>query len=309
MGGSDHPFQDMLGVNLEMPFFMPDRQPDWHTVNAPRQWKFSNLRNFVGRDYAISTIFSSGRDFHMLFNTTLMSAVGVILVFVSINRFWKCLGKRTIFPQLDPETQLIVTIHSALAVITTLQLIPYTVFVLPAWFGPDFLGQLDSRYTVLFTFFIVHGVMYSCEATTRAVVKTSQLLLWHHALWFIFIFIASVKRSVSAIKLDFILDYFVCWEFALYIVLVAHRLKARVSWQKALLGLAAVTYSVSCIAQLVFVIGLFVYKFDRMKLQPAIYYSMLVLTTVLIAPQTYMHILGTSIGVSGIVFASKPIKN
>ncbi|DBB11344.1 TPA: Prostaglandin G/H synthase 1 [Trebouxia sp. C0006] len=213
-------FQDILGVNLEVPFFMPDRQPDWQTVDGPRQWNFSNLPNFVGRDYAVSTFFSSGGDFHMLFNTTLMSAVGVILVFVLINCFWKCLGKRTIFLQLNPETQLIVTVHSALAVITTLQLVPYTVFVLPTWFGPDFLGQLESRYTVLFTFFIVHGIMYICEATTRAVVKTSQLLLWHHALWFIFIFIASVKRSVFAIKLDFILDYFVCWEFALYIVLL-----------------------------------------------------------------------------------------
>ncbi len=27
-------FQDILGVNLEMPFFTPDRQPDWHTVDA-----------------------------------------------------------------------------------------------------------------------------------------------------------------------------------------------------------------------------------------------------------------------------------
>lgn len=251
------------------------------------------ISNFVGRDYAISTFFSSGGDFHMWFNTTLTSAVGVILVFVIINCFWKCLGKRTIFPRLNPETQLIVTVHSALAVITILQLVPYTVFVLPTWFGPDFLEQLESRYTVLFTCFIVHGIMYICEATTRAVVKTSQLLLWHHALWFIFIFIASVKCSVFAIKLDFILDYFVCWEFALYIVLVAHRLKARVFWQKALLSLAAVTYSASRIAQLVSVIGLFVYSYDRMKPEPAIYYSMLVLTSVNCSANIYwVHLLG-----------------
>lgn len=49
--------------------------------------------------------------------------------------------------------------HSGFAVITSLQLIPYTVFVLPLWFGPDFLGQVQSRYAVLLTFFIAHGVV------------------------------------------------------------------------------------------------------------------------------------------------------
>ena len=280
-------FQDWLGVDLEVPFFTPDMQPSWTIVNKPSLWRFSNLRNFVGRDYAVASFFSSGGDFHMLFNTTLLSAVSVILVFVAINCFWRLLGKLTIFPQLEPQTQLVVTMHSAFAVITTLQLVPYTVFALPMWFGPDFIGQVENRYTVLFTFFIVHGVMYICEATTRAVIKLSQLLLWHHALWFIFIFIASVKRSVFAVKLDFILDYFVCWEFALYLVLIAYRLKAKVFWQQVLLGFAAVTYGVSRVVQLILVIGLFVLSFDRMKPQPAIYYSMLILTIILIALQTY----------------------
>lgn len=97
-------FQDWLGVDLAMPFFTPDTQPNWHTVAKPTAWRFSNLRNFVGRDFAIDSFFDSGSDFHMLFNTTLMTAVGVILVFVIISCFWKLLGKRTIFPQLDPQT-------------------------------------------------------------------------------------------------------------------------------------------------------------------------------------------------------------
>jgi len=54
-----------------------------------------------------------------------------------------------------------------------------------------------------------------------------------------------------------------------------------------LLGLAAVTYGVSRIVQLVFVLGLFVLSGDRMRTQPAIYYSMLILTAVLVALQTY----------------------
>lgn len=49
----------------------------------------------------------------------------------------------------------------------------------------------------------MYGVMYVLQSCVRANVMVSQLLLWHHLLWFVMISTAAFKRNVFAIKLDF----------------------------------------------------------------------------------------------------------
>lgn len=247
-----------VGSDLAVPFFKPDRQPSWDVVSTPTKWHFSNLVNFVGRDFAAKSFFTGGSFFHVIFNLALISVVAVILSFLVIHLFWMALGGLTNYPELSNEARLITSMHSLFAVMTAVQLVPYTYYLLPLFFGPDVLGQLQKSYTVLFSFFILHGVMYVCEAAARVSLKTNHLLIWHHILWFVFIFIASVKESVFAIKLDFILDYMVCWEFGLYIVLVAHRLGASRIFLRRLLVLAFVTYGGSRIVQFVLVLALFI---------------------------------------------------
>ena len=277
----------LLGVNLTAPFFLPDSQPKWHTVDAPSQWSFHNLVNFVGKDFALAGFFDRSDYFYVLFYITLITAVVVVFVFAAIAMLFRLLGKHTVFTKLPVHTQLIVVIHSAFAVTTLLQLVPYSVFILPVWFGPDVLGQLERYYVVPFTCAIMHGIMYAGEAMTRSVVKVSQLLLWHHVLWFILLFIAAIKKSMFAVKLDFILEYFICWEFALYICLVAHRLEAPLRLQKQLLVVAAVTYGGSRVVQAMLILSLFIVSGARMKPQPGLYYTMLMLALVLVVLQTY----------------------
>ena len=139
----------------------------------------------------------------------------------------------------------------------------------------------------MFTFVIIHGIVYVCEATTRAVVKTSMILLWHHILWFVMIYIGVETKSVFVLKLDFLLDYWVCWEFGLYMVLVARRLQAPRLWQRALLVVAFVTYGGSRIVQAVWVLALFIYGGARMRHQLGVYCITLMFTTILMALQIY----------------------
>lgn len=277
----------LLGVDVAVPFFLPERQPNWHIVDAPTRWSFHNLVNFVGKDFALAGFFDGTDYFYVLFCITLITAVVVVLVFLAIAMLFRLLGKHTVFAKLPVHTRLIVVIHAAFAMTLLVQLVPYSVFILPVWFGPDVLGQLERFYSVPFTCAIMHGIMYAGEAMTRSVVKVSHLLLWHHVLWFILLFIAAIKKSMFAIKVDFILEYFICWEFALYVCLVAHRLEASLRLQKRLLIIAAVTYGGSRLVQAVLLLSLFIVGGARMKPQPGLYSIMLILTVALVVLQTY----------------------
>lgn len=276
-----------LQLDLTNPFFTPNKQPTWHTVNSPSQWRFLNLEKFVGLDFALDPFFSGSDYFYVLFYVALGAAAVVIIAFCLVSLVWHGLHSRTVFLKLAGDAQLIVCIHSAFAFILAAQLVPYTVFVLPVWFGPNMLDQLQQHYVVPFTCVIMHGLLYVLEGCVRSSIRTSQLLLWHHLLWFVMIFIAAFKKDVFAIKLDFILDYFVCWEFALYICLVAHRLQASLRLQKVLLILAGLTYGVSRAVQAALLLGLFILSGERMRAKPAIYWVTFVLSVVLVILQTY----------------------
>ena len=234
-----------LQLNLKNAFITPDKQPNWHIVDNPSQWSFRSLEKFVGMDYALDPFFDGTDYFYVLFYVALVAAAVVIGVVCLGWLFCVLLCSSSKDSSLDGESRLIVCIHSAFALVLSAQLVPYTVFALPVWFGPSVLGQLENHYAVPFTCVIMHGLLYVSEACVRASIRVSGLLLWHHILWLVMIFIAAFKKDVFAIKLDFILDYFVCWEFALYICLVAHRLGASLKVQKLLLILAALTYGLS----------------------------------------------------------------
>ena len=276
-----------LQLDLVNPFFTPDKQPSYHTVDAAYQWSFRNLEKFVGLDFALDPFFDGSDYFFVLFYVALVAAAVIIVAFCLVSFFWYAMQSKCRYSELNADAQLIVCIHSAFALILGAQLVPYTVFVLPVWFGPNALDQLQQHYVVPFTCVLMHGVLYVLEGCVRASVRVSQLLLWHHLLWFVMIFIAAFKKDVFAIKLDFILDYFVCWEFALYVFLVAHRLQFSLSIQKVVLTLAGITYGASRVVQAAIVLGLFILSGNRMKSQPAIYWVMLLLSVVLVVLQTY----------------------
>ena len=67
-------------------------------------------------------------------------------------------------------------------------------------FGSNFLDALAAYYDPLFSFVLLHGLLYAVEACLRAVVKTNWLLFVHHLCWVLLIVIATDARSVFSVR-------------------------------------------------------------------------------------------------------------
>ena len=72
--------------------------------------------------------------------------------------------------------------------------------VLLTLFGSNFLDALAAYYSPLFSFVLLHGLLYVVEACLRAVVKTNWLLLVHHFCWVLLLVIATDARSVFSVR-------------------------------------------------------------------------------------------------------------
>lgn len=249
----------------------------------------------MGLDFIIDTFFTDGIYFHHIFNLLLISSISTILSFTAAYFIWTSLAKFCKghwfghYNKLSGAEQMILCTHSVYVLLLTCQLPVYSLFLIKALFGPDFLTALGQWYAPLFCFVIQHGLLYVIEAATRSIIKFNSLLLWHHILWIIFIVIATYSKTVFAIKLDLILDWLVVFEAPLYLALIAIRLQA--PWhviQRAIL-FAAVVYGLSRIFQTILLAFFFAGSYQRVHRSghDDVYWSGAVLSLALTLLQLY----------------------
>ena len=153
-------------------------------------------------------------------------------------------------------------VSNILVLLTTL--IPYTYYILRSLFGPDLLETIQQDYVWFFGFFLLHGCIYLVEVCSRLIFfNTGWMLLFHHTLWVVLIFVAAATRSVFMVKVDLILDGFVNYEFGLFVATFLRRTGASLVWRKRSIVWGCALFAVTRVLQLLVLFYLFIHYWLR----------------------------------------------
>ncbi|EOD04451.1 hypothetical protein EMIHUDRAFT_443034 [Emiliania huxleyi CCMP1516] len=90
------------------------------------------------------------------------------------------------------------------------------------------------------------------------------MLLFHHTLWVVLIFVAAATRSVFMVKVDLILDGFVNYEFGLFVATFLRRTGASLVWRKRSIVWGCALFAVTRVLQLLVLFYLFIGSAKRM---------------------------------------------
>ncbi|GAB5361088.1 hypothetical protein AAMO2058_000684600, partial [Amorphochlora amoebiformis] len=187
-----------------------------------KTWRVSNIVKWVGDDEKLVPIFfEHGEYFIEVFELQFVTYLTVGPLFYILHRIIKLiLPKYRNLPTFD---QFRITFGAANVTILASTVIPATYYVLKVMFEDNFLLTIDQDYKPIFFFVWIHCTIYIVELCARLVLFDSWMLLIHHVLYYLMVFLAAHYRSIFFMKLDIILDGFVGWEFGLFAALLARR--------------------------------------------------------------------------------------
>ncbi|KAK9814558.1 hypothetical protein WJX72_007844 [[Myrmecia] bisecta] len=278
----------LVGRPMNCAFMTTGQDCTWkHIFYLPDIMRWQNMYSYIGMDFVTKSFWADGQawsDATFILWYTALALIGYLALQHHLLMFISRAYRR-----LDTAYQMIVSMHAAYALIYTLQVIPYTLIVVKATFGSDFMGVVVANYRWIFAFVSMQAVMMLTEGTVRGILKLNLLLVGHHLVWYCVLLVALVHHSILALKVGLWLQVFQAYEFGLYVALLAYRLSApqRVFQALACAGLGI--FGITRIAQTILLLAVYGGSYQRQAKQGdlATFWVTLILVLVVFFIQFY----------------------
>eukprot|EP00475_Leptophrys_vorax_P011875 TRINITY_DN18344_c0_g2_i1.p1 TRINITY_DN18344_c0_g2~~TRINITY_DN18344_c0_g2_i1.p1 ORF type:complete len:325 (+),score=71.72 TRINITY_DN18344_c0_g2_i1:328-1302(+) len=256
-----------------------------------------NMYDFVGLDDLWSITFGNWNEFQNSFVIMLITMVGIgIFGYSTAAKWihWKIRNMKIVDEagKTHSSNELyLLSYYLIFGILLLLELVPHTVTTVLFLFSSRF-DIIAVKYWNWNTIVpSLHGAFYLIELEIRSNQSFSKMLILHHSIWFTIISLGMASTNIFVLKLALLLNYFVVWEFGLFLLMFYSKLVFRkMSAIGILFGRAAVIiYGVSRIPQLLFLVAFFAGAYSRMKQSNALgeYWSCVLLSVVLFLCQWY----------------------